>query len=203
MGSGADSVPVHWLSSPVKFVESLQSAYDTARLRYQPFCFVRFDINYQTSSALDSAAIAEEWLRRIISHSDLGGILTDNRMGMVVLDRSVERVRRDLESLWHEAEADPRKASEMPTLSFGVAGLEGSGDTLHRLLRRAETSLQYALRTGGWKIAAVSRGGTMMISDYQALMIDAANWRMNHPDERPTRAASSASNDSEPLLRRS
>lgn len=183
MDGGIEPKLCIWIGLSHYFVESISTAFEAARMRFQPLTFVRFEIDLRAGGLGVGLDLTQQWIERIARAGDAVGTLSDGRLGMLAIGRTVEQMRADLEALWDEAIADTGKAARMPTLSFGVAGVEGMGDTIDGLFDRAEAALRYGRRTGGWKVVSAFRSGAMVVSDFQALMLERAVWRLQDADD--------------------
>lgn len=183
MGSGIEPKRRIWIGPAQDFVESISTAFEAARMRFQPLTFVRFEIDLRAGGLGDGLDLTQQWIERIARAGDAVGTVGDGRLGMLAIGRTVEQMRADLEALWDEAIADTGQAARMPTLSFGVAGVEGMGDAVEGMLGRAEAALRFGRRTGGWKVVSAFRSGAMVVSDFQALMLEGAVWRLQNADD--------------------
>ncbi|PWR21336.1 hypothetical protein [Zavarzinia aquatilis] len=172
-----------WVGPSEYFVDSIGAAFDAARMRFQPLTFVRIEIDLRASGLRDSLGATEHWIERIACAGDTIGSLSEGRLGMLAIGRTMEQMRFDLEALWEEAIAEPGKAARMPTLSFGIAGVEGFGDAVESMMERAEAALRFGRRTGGWKVVSAFRSGAMVVSDFQALMLEGAVWRLENAED--------------------
>jgi two-component system cell cycle response regulator len=145
----------------------LDNLVSSAKKNEKPIAFVIMDIDY-FKSVNDSYGhdIGDEVLKEFASRiaANVRGIDLACRYGgeefvVVMPDTDIAFAYSVSERLRHSIETTPFRISRAPnalnmTISIGIAGLEGTGDSADALLHRADQALYSAKKTGRNKVVA-------------------------------------------------
>jgi GGDEF domain-containing protein len=108
------------------------------------------------------AAVDLVELANLLRPSDTIGEVEPGEYCIVAVESPLDLARRIAERiLYHYVGRSPAP------LSLGVAGFESVEDTAETILGRARTAQAFALAHGGNQVAALSRKGTITVSDFR------------------------------------
>ncbi|MGH6887729.1 MAG: PleD family two-component system response regulator [Rhizomicrobium sp.] len=161
--------PLTGLHNRRYMVRHLETLMATASQAGKPLSFLIIDVDhFKTVNDTHGHAAGDDVLRALAGRigSNIRAMDTGCRYGgeeFVVLMPETEGAEalRVAERLRHSAEATPFKIGTSPgelrlTVSIGIAGLEGPGDTAEALLGRADQALYRAKREGRNRVVAAA-----------------------------------------------